>query len=279
MEKSQKIKIFEYTDYRKYLKDYYNEQKAVNKAFSYRYFAQKAGFNSSGLFKDITDGRCNMQSGIIIKFSNAIGLNKKEEEYFENMVYFNQAKSTEEKKRYFERMMRFYDSKAYKVDANQYEYYTKWYYSAIRELLAIGKFKDDYNLIAGKLNPKISSAQAKKAIQILSKLDLIRKNKSGYYECEDEIITTGPEIKSLSVANFQKVMMEMAKEAIDRHPSKHRNISTVTFSASKTVYKDIERELIACRKRILNMIKHCSNMENVYQLNLQLFPLTKIEEK
>jgi uncharacterized protein (TIGR02147 family) len=279
MEKRTKINIFEYTDYRKYLKDYYNEQKSVNKAFSYRYFAQKAGFNSSGLFKDITDGRCNMQSGMIMKFSKTIGLNKKEEEYFENMVYFNQAKSTEEKKRYFERMMRFYDSKAYKVDANQYEYYTKWYYSAIRELLAIGKFKDDYNLIAGKLNPKISSGQAKKAIQILSKLSLIRKNKSGYYECADEIITTGPEIKSLSVANFQKVMMEMAKEAIDRHPSSHRNISTVTFSASKAVYKDIEKELIACRKRILNMIKQCNNMDSVYQLNLQLFPLTKIEDK
>lgn len=274
-----KVSVFDYTDYRKYMHDYYIEQKAKNKAFSYRYFAQKAGYNSSGMYKDIVSGRTNITLGFIMKLSKAMGHNLKEEEYFESMVHFNQAKSIEEKKKYFGRMMRFYNSKAYRVDSSQYEFYSKWYYSAIRDLLAIGNFSDDYSKIARTLNPTIRAEQARKAVQILLELGLIKKDGNGYYKAADKIITTGDEVKSLNVKNFQLSMMELAKDALDRHPAAQRNISTVTFSISKETYGDIEAELVAFRKRILSMAEKSQNEDRVYQLNLQLFPLTQIKEK
>ncbi|MGE0616139.1 MAG: TIGR02147 family protein, partial [Bacteriovoracia bacterium] len=42
-----KPNLFEYTDYRKYLEDYYNFKKATDPGFSYRSFAKAAGFTSS----------------------------------------------------------------------------------------------------------------------------------------------------------------------------------------------------------------------------------------
>jgi uncharacterized protein (TIGR02147 family) len=206
-------------------------------------------------------------------------LSPKQQEYFETMVYFNEAKTVEEKKLYFERLMKYHNSKAFRVDANQYEYFSKWYYIAVRELLAIGNFKDDYAAIAQALNPTIRREHAKKAIDVLKKLGLIQKDRNGYYKAVDKILTTGPEIKSLGVATFQKNMMDMAKEAIDRHPAGHRNISTVTLSVSKQTYNDIKTELDACRKRILGMVDRSENEDRVCQLNMQLFPLTRIKEK
>jgi uncharacterized protein (TIGR02147 family) len=279
MNKQKSVSIYDYTDYRLYLRDYYEEQKAKNPAFSYRYFAGKAGFNSSGLYKDIVDGRTGITRSLILRFATAMKLSPKQQEYFETMVYFNEAKTVEEKKLYFERLMRFHNSKAFRVDASQYEYYSKWYYIAVRELLAIGNFKDDYAAIAQSLNPTIRKEQARKAIEVLKKLGLIQKDKNGYYKAVDKILTTGSEIKSLSIANFQKNMMDIAKEAIDRHPAEHRNISTVTFSVSKEIYGDIKAELDACRKRILGMVDRSENEDRVCQLNMQLFPLSQIEEK
>ncbi|OGJ93685.1 MAG: hypothetical protein A2487_02525 [Candidatus Raymondbacteria bacterium RifOxyC12_full_50_8] len=271
-----KASVFNYTDYRKYLADYYIEQKAATPAFSYRYFAQKAGYNSSGMYKDIVSGRTNIQPSFIAKLSKAMRHGRREEEYFENMVLFNQAKGVDEKKKYFERMMRFYNSKAYLVDSSQYEFYSKWYYSAIRDLLEVIDIKDDYQKLARSLNPTIRPEQSKKAIDILLELGMIKKNASGYYKATDKIITTGDEVKSLYVKNFQKAMMELAKEALDRHPADHRNISTVTFNISKETYKTIETELVACRKKILTLVDNDQNVDRVYQLNLQLFPLSKI---
>ena len=43
--------VYEYSDYRLFIKDYYEGRKAANAAFSYRYLAQKAGINSAPFFK------------------------------------------------------------------------------------------------------------------------------------------------------------------------------------------------------------------------------------
>lgn len=271
------VSIYDYTDYRQFLHDYYDEQKARNPAFSYRYFAQKAGFNSSGLYKDIVDGRTGITRSLILRFALAMKLSSRQQEYFEMLVYFNEAKTVDEKKLYFERMMKFRNSKAFKVDKNQYEYYSKWYYIAVRELFSIGNFKDDYADIARSLNPAIRKDEAEKAVAVLKKLGLIRKNSNGCYKVVDKILTSGSEVKSLIIANFQKTMMEIAKEAIDRHPSRHRDISTITFSVSGKTYDDIKAELIACRKRILSMVERSENEDSVCQLNMQLFPLTQIK--
>jgi uncharacterized protein (TIGR02147 family) len=279
MDKPRPVSIYDYTDYRQFLKDYYDEQKAKTPAFSYRYFARKAGFNSSGLYKDIVDGRTGITRSLILRFATAMKLSAKQQEYFETMVYFNEAKTVEEKKLYFERLMKYHNSKAFKVDKSQYEYYSKWYYIAVRELLAIGSFKDDYAAIAQSLNPAIRREQAKKAIQVLKKLGLIAADRNGCYKVVDKILTTGSEVKSLAIANFQKTMMDMAKEAIDRHPPDLRSISTVTFSVPRGAYDDITAELVACRKRVLGMVERSENETMVCQLNMQLFPLTQIKEK
>ena len=42
------ISIFEYLDYRKYLKDYYDNRKTEDSAFSYQSFADKAGLTNRG---------------------------------------------------------------------------------------------------------------------------------------------------------------------------------------------------------------------------------------
>jgi uncharacterized protein (TIGR02147 family) len=278
MEAKMAVSIYDYTDYRQYLRDYYEEQKAKNPAFSYRYFAMKAGFNSSGLYKDIVDGRTGITRGLILRFATAMKLSAKQQEYFETMVYFNEAKTVDEKKLYFERLMKYHNSKAFRVEKNQYEYYSKWYYVAVRELLAIGGFKDDYAAIAQALSPSIRKEQAEKAIKVLKKLGLIQKDRNGCYKAVDKILTTGSEVKSLAVANFQKAMMDLAKGALDRYPVEQRNISTITFSVPEKAYADIRDELIACRKRILGMVDRSENEAMVCQLNMQLFPLTKPKE-
>ena len=274
-----KIAVMDYTDFRKYLLDFYDEQKKLNPAFSYRYFAQKAGYNSSGLYKDLVNGRRNLNRSQILLFSKAMGHDMREAEYFENMVYFTQAKSVDERKRYFERMLNFRKSKAALIEADRYKFFSEWYYSAVRELLAVKKFKDDYNAIARSLNPTITPQQAKRAIRILTKLGFIKKDSNGHYRPVDSVMTTGTEIKSFHVANFQKSTMKLALEAIDRSPAKHRDISTLTLSISEDVFNVMKNEITAFRKKLLEMADTDKDLDRVYQFNLQFFPLSQIEEK
>jgi len=270
-----KPNVYDYLDYRRYLKDYYYERKRVHRFFSYRYFASLVNVNSSSILKGAIDGKFNMERELIRKFSKAICQNRREAEYFENLVYFNQAKTIRERNQYFGCLLQFFRSKGHKILVNQYAYFSKWYIPVIRELLSVIDFKDDYKELAKKLRPRITQQQAKGAMGILLKNGFIRKDGRGFYRAFQPYITTCPEIKSTAVSSYQRMMMDLAKEALDRFPAEKREISTLTFSASPEALKEMKNEIKVCKAKLVDIIRRNKNENTVCQLNIGLFPLTE----
>ncbi len=276
-----KVRVFDYTDYRKYLLDYYQERKKISKAFSYRYFAGKAGINSVGLYKDVIEGRQSLGRGLMMKFSQALELNDREAEYFLNMVLFNEASTIEERRIYFRKLMSSYDSKAYKVDGTQYEFYSKWYYSAIRALLSYFPCDGDFSALARALSPPIRAAEAKKAIKVLEKLGMIAQDDQGNYRPLEAIITSGTgnterNVQTLNLINFQKAMLLMAAKSYDAPLLKDLDMSTLTMSFSRETFQMVKQEIVALRKKISGLAEKDLKPDRVYQLSYNLFPLTKL---
>jgi len=269
------VNLFSYTNYRLFLQDYYAEQKALDSKYSHRYFADRIGIHSTGFFSDVLQGKRNLTAPLILKFANGLKLKKNEQDYFENLVHFNQAESHEEKNHYYARLLSQKKVDVNVLGKNQYEFYREWYYSAIRELLNFYAFKGDYAALAKKLNPSIRPEQAKKAIKILEKLGLIKQDKSGRYQQTSAIISTGEEFRPMNVWNFQSATMELAKEALSRHPKENRDISTVILTLSAHSVKQAKIELDVVRKRLLALAEQDKNVDRVVQINMQLFPLSK----
>jgi len=103
-ESNNTISVFDFINYRDFLRAYYHDQKQKNPFFSFRYFALKAKINSSGFYKNVMDGKRSLGRSLIFKFTTTLHLTPKEAEYFENMVYQNDAKSEGEKNVYLNRM-------------------------------------------------------------------------------------------------------------------------------------------------------------------------------
>lgn len=270
------ITIFEYTDYRKFLLDYQEEQKKSNPAFSHRYFAQKAGFSSSGLFSNIITGRRNLTHQLIQSFTKAMKLQKKEADYFEAMVLFNQAKSLEDKNLYYQKMLQFLPVRTDVINRGRHEFYSHWWYSVIRELLYFYPFKDDYVSLAKKLDPPIRPDQAKKAIVTLESLGLIKKDSHGFYRQTSQMLTTGKDfVRSLQVANFQSETISLSLRSLEQHKKDRRNISTLTLTVSPESLQQINKEIESVQNRILKIVESDESVNSVYQINFQIFPLTK----
>jgi uncharacterized protein (TIGR02147 family) len=270
------IDIFQYTDYRKFLADFYEAEKKRNPHYSHRYIAQKVGFTSSGFFSKILQGKTNISSDLALRFADFLKLKKSEAEYFGLLVFFNQAKSHADKKRWFEKIVAFSKSKVKIVQVSQYEFFQKWYFVAIRELLAFYTFSGDFVQLGKMIDPPISPAQARKGIELLEKLSLIKKDEDGCYRQTDTLISTGYDVKSVAINNFQIATLDLAKESIDRFPKDERDISTLTLSFSKELYGTIHGKLKEFRREILELVKNDPNaVDRVYQVNFQIFPLSK----
>ena len=126
--------IVEYTDYRKYIQDYYDERKRSS-VFSWQEFARKAGFSSAVFLKYVCEGKKNLSLGSAGSVANAMGLVGFEQTYFVLMVSYAHAKGDAAKRAAFEERCAL--AQAHKVRVlgrEEFDYYKSWKNSVIREL-------------------------------------------------------------------------------------------------------------------------------------------------
>jgi uncharacterized protein (TIGR02147 family) len=272
--------VFDYTDFRKYLTDYYEAEKKENPAFSYQFIANKAGFKNKGFVYNIINREKVLSKSNAFRISQALGHNRYETEYFESMVAFNQTDNLSERNYLFEKFSRMCNKgkaigPAQIARKDQYEFYSKWYHVMVRSLIDLHKFTNDFKWLAKMVNPPITTIQAKHSVQLLEKLGLIRKDKNGVYEVADKSITTGKEIVSLAVANFHTDCADLAKRAIQELPSGTRNITGLTLGISQKSYEQICEELQQFQTKVMTIANDDQKADTVYQFNFHLFPASK----
>jgi uncharacterized protein (TIGR02147 family) len=273
--------LFEYYDYRKYLSDCYKEKKAINQAFSFTFFSKMAKFANKGFIHNVIHGTKNLSKQSVLKLSNALHHTKSEADYFENLVFFNQAIEREERNHYYENLVsvRSRNPKAVakiQLTTDQYEYYSEWYHSAVRSIIGMTRFTGDYAQLAQSVYPAILPKQAKKSVALLLKLGLVRKGKNGVYELSQAHITTGEEILDLAVLNFHRKATELAGAAMDNLPKGQRNITGITLGTSRKAYEEIREAEREFRQRVVDIVdKDKDKADRVYRLNIHLFPMSR----
>jgi uncharacterized protein (TIGR02147 family) len=265
--------VFDYLDYHQFLRDSYAFRKGENANFSHRFIAQQLGCNPAYYLK-VFQGKRELSNKMILKVAELLRLNKKETECFETLVQFNKAKSSRDKAHFFERLSSHRNSKPRLVEESRYEFYEKWYYVALLEVLDYHPFKGDYSALARMLVPAIKPREARKAIEVLERLGFIRRlpGKRGY-EKTDALISAGEGWKSAYISNFLLTAMDLAKEAFIRQPLDKREIAAQTVSISADTLGLIKERMKNLRKEILELAKRDQKADRVYQINLQAFPL------
>jgi uncharacterized protein (TIGR02147 family) len=273
MSEPESVDIYAYLDYRQFLDAHYRARKAVDKKFSHRFIGREGRFDP-GLFSKIVKGKRDISLSMIFKLAAILKLDKRQAGYFESLVLFNQAPSHLERKHYFEKLMALRKTEVKPVEIHQYEFYSKWYYSALRELLSIHDDPDPDRL-ALMLVPPIKPAEARAGIGLLQQLGFVETTPSGKFKVKNALITTGYGNADLQANNFILENLDLAKGAIDRFRAEVRNLSTITFSIPRSRYKHYEERIRAFRRELMKEIEKEPGADSVYQLNMQLFPLTK----
>jgi uncharacterized protein (TIGR02147 family) len=270
--------IYDYTDYRKFLQDRFAELKADNKHFTYRYIAAKAGFKSPGFFTQVLQSRSNLSDRLIPCLALVFYLKHRDSHYFELMVHYNQAVSHVDKRYYFGKMAACKKAQVNTIGPDAYEFYDKWYYSAIRAILHYSPFDGDYKKLARMVIPSITAAEAKKAVAVLCRLGFVEKSDSGVYTITDKNITTGLNTDSVVINNFLINTLDIAKDAFYKFPKEKRSFSALTASVSDPGYEMIKKRIDEFRSELVELIKIDKGVDRVYQINFQLFPMTEVDK-
>lgn len=266
--------IFEYQDYRAYMGDYYDDQKKKS-AFTWRDFSKAAGFASPSYLKLVCDGKSSLSRVGMPKVAAAMGLAGAELAYFKALVEFGNAKDDKKKTKFLNEMTRIAtELKVRVLYADTFAYYDSAVNSIVRELAPLmpGALPND---IAKKIKHTFSAQHVRESLVFLTKAGLLRETDTNTYEQTDKAITGSKEAIPLAIRSMNRQMIDLARESLDKVDSSERNISGVTMGVNADTYAQIAKEVDACRKKIISIANKCQDIDRVYRLNLQLFPLTE----
>ena len=247
-----RMSVFEFDDYRAYLRHYFECAQALNRRYSLRSFSDKLGFSSKDFISRVMKGEKSLTPASIAKIVGGLQFDESEAAYFEAMVLFCQASNDDERENYKKRMEEItatyrFTQQMLLTRAYQYEVYSHWYYSAIRSIIGMIGFDGDYDALGARLMPPISGEQARQAVDLLERVGL----------------------------NYHKEFIDLAKESITNVPSTERNVSSVTLGISEGSYKKIVKCINEFRKKISMIANEDEDGGRVFQMNIQIFPLSK----
>jgi uncharacterized protein (TIGR02147 family) len=273
----ERVHAFRYLDYRAFLRDLYAEKKAASSGFSHRAFSRRAGLRSTNYLYLVLGGKRNLTPAAARNFARGFGLAKEDTSYFCALVTYNQAKTADERAEAFERLGRFRKFREVHVlAAAQSAYHSTWYLPAIRELAARDDFCDDPKWIADAIVPRISVAEARRAVALLAELGLLVRRGERLERAEDLVSTADGPLGHHLVA-YHRAMLERASEAIDCIPREEREISSLTLCVSQNMLERLKQRIVEFRHELLQMAELEGPAARVVQINFQLFPLSRKE--
>ena len=265
--------IVEYSDFRQYMRDYYDERKRRS-VFSWREFSKIAGFTSSSYMKVVCDGKSKLSRIGVERTGQAMGLVGFEMDYFRAMVEYGQTETEAKKKAAYENMLAI--ARVHKIrvmEGELFEFYDSWHNPVVRELAPLmpGATPGE---IAKMCNPEVSAADVQKSLNFLTRVGLLkREGRDAFVQAETSIAGT-PDATRLALRGMHRQMSKLATPAVDL-PVDERHFSGVTMGLSRRSYERIASLIDEFRRQVIAVAAEDKDIDQVYRLNLQLFPLSR----
>jgi uncharacterized protein (TIGR02147 family) len=266
--------LFEFDDFREFLRDYQAFRQTKHNWFSLRYMASKIEMDP-GYFIKMVQGKVQLSERYIKPLCQFLGLNEKQAQYFQELVHFSRAKTQKEIRESYQRILTLKDLNFHTVSFNQFEYFTHPKYASIRALSEILDFREDYELLGKTLSPPISPKNARDSVELLEKIGMLKRDPSGRWMPSQQFVSSGNNWNATAICAYQQEMFKLALDSFDRHPKDTRDMSTLTITLKQKDLPELKERIARFRKEISQWVGEQSNEDTVVQLNIQAFPLSQ----
>lgn len=169
------------------------------------------------------------------------------------------------------------DSQKMQMLEDQFQIISDWYHFAILSLTKIKGASPDPRWIASRLGISVEDAQ--QALARLQRLGVIELKPKFRQICDPiEVISDVP---SAAIRKYHKEALGLAQEKLETVPLNKRNFESITIPVNSKQIGFLKKQmdhLINLALKQSNEDVQKNNSDEVYQLNIQLFPLTKVRE-
>ncbi len=269
-------RITDFEDYRSYLEAVYQSVKAQSPDYSYAHFSVSLGLSSTNAHAVIA-GHRNLSSKTGLRIAEALRLTESDKRYFLALIKHEHAKSSAEREEAFhERIKIARSSLSSKLDERRLRFFESWHNAAIIELLRLDGATDDPQWISENLRPSVPLPKVKQSLKLLKELGyLVLDEQKGRLFPAEVSISTGDQVERLAILSYHRQMIDLAVSAMDQINAEERDVATITIGVSSQLKEQMQNEVVALRKKFLQLAKEEASPDEILQVNIQLFPISR----
>lgn len=264
--------VFDYLDYREYLRDVFEDRKTRAPWYSYKLFGDGVGLDQSQVYR-ILQKQLHLSAAALPRFVAYLGLEGPAVDYFAKLVEMGKTRKESEARKLFAALLELRGSQSRMLSGKQFGLYETWYLPVVRALLGIFEISDNYAVLASKLNPPISADKARQAVKRLAQLGLVFRDRDGIWRLEGKSWSTGKEFQSEAVRRYQAQTFRLCEESLERVPRELRDVNVVNMAADQQAFDDCVEILAEARRRIRERIEHVDSPDRILRLTSALVPV------
>lgn len=234
------------------------QMKLKNPAYSLRSFARRLQIGPSAL-SEMLNGKRLITEKSALKILERLNLSPEES----NKLMKRLAKGRKAPAREY-----------VQVEMDQYHLIADWFYFGILSLAETEDFKDSPEWIANRLN--IGIPQARRALAVLERMKLLKRDNKNRLVHSGAAFRTSSQIPHLGLRKSHFDNLELAKVSLEKDDVTVRDFSSVTMAIDPDLLSEA-KELIRDFRRKLSEFLESGKKQEVYKLNIQLFPLSNKE--
>lgn len=281
--------LSDYMNYRQFLADFYKFKRQSSKgslrAYNYAVFSAAANIKSPNYLKMIIEGKRNLSDDMIGKFGKALGFNKEQTEEFRLLVQFTQATDPADRNMYLKKLSEHrvgVKLKTGEIDRKSFEKVPNWVAWIIYAMIDQEGVAFDTAALKKLLRGKASEDEIENALaSLMNSGDIRRDEVTGEIKKARSLTESPEDIPVALVRKLQSQLMYLGLESLYQDQPTEREFGTLTMSLTKAEFEEIKFKLRQMRKAINkdnSIARMKSKGERVYQLNIQLFPVTNAVE-
>jgi uncharacterized protein (TIGR02147 family) len=269
--------IYEYTDYRQYLKDLITHKRLTSPTFSLEQLGRKTGCLTKSHISLIVSGKRALTNKRATALGKALGIGEREMAYYHKLVQFNQAKDTSEKESHLQEMMlQLGRSLKANMSITAYHILESWHGLVIRELARVPGFSSNPKLISEKLKGLLNASEAKKALTSLIDSGLLRLEDNGNLQPTSESLRTTDEVSSVGIRKYHQSCLKLGAKILETETLENREFGSVNFLLDPENVPKVKELIKNLRENILALSSSTpSATTRVAQVNIQMFQLSK----
>ena len=270
--------IYDYTDYRDIIRDFYLEKKNSNGRYSYSVLGQAIGLNASHVFC-IVEKKRNLPVRCVPAVTTILGLTGRAARYFDLLLAASRTKSEKTKTEILAKAFLLRDVKTHSLADKEQKYLSDWWTPVIRALIEVNQGKVDAKEISESLEPSIEEEKVQESIDILNELGFIQDLGNGRVKLADAHINIAGEQRAQAIRQFQANVMQIGARSLNTIDPADRDISTLTMAVDQQGFEDIKAMIQEFRKDVQIRVDKCGKPTRVLQMNLALFPVAFNKKK